>query len=235
MLFLADSLDRRVDGRVLVIGLFPNMLHGAPKAAFSDRRTLGCLYRSGALARMTSDQWTDFVLYGQLQGAVETLRMKDSLTALWGVVAADPVAAWRHELPPQPPRATEWTRPQPAAFFKEHIGHVDPEVAPGLFTRAHEMALEKMMAREEQRGNKIVILDSPTRRGYESTITPEAVLHYHRLIDSLAGRPGVLLVRQSDLPPLHNDDFHDFVHLLAGGRNRTSDYVAAMLARAESG
>jgi hypothetical protein len=234
VLFLAGRIDARTPRRILVTGLFPQTLHSAPKAAFSDGATLSCLLRSGALARMTATEWID-VLYGQMQSAAETLRMKDSLSDMWDVVGPDPIAALRFEIPPQPLRTLDSKPPQPPRFFETQMGVVNSEIAPGRFTAAHELALDETLARETRRGNRIVVIDFPTRRGYITTITPEAVRHHRQLLARLAARPGVMMVRTEDLPPLSDGDFHDFTHLRASGRRKVSERIAEILARVEGG
>jgi hypothetical protein len=234
VLFLADRIDEQTPRRVLVTGLFPQTLHSAPKAAFSDTATLRCLWRSGALARMTGNEWIE-VLYGQLQGVSETLRMKDSLWDMWDVVGPDPMAALRFEVPPQPPRTLDPKPPQPPEFFEALKGVVHADIAPGRFTQAHEMALQRVLDREGLRGNRVVVIDFPTRDGYETTITPEAVRHHRQLLERVAAHRGIIMVRGGDLPPLEDVDFHDFTHLRASGRQKVSARVAEILARAEGG
>jgi hypothetical protein len=234
VLFLADRVDERTPRRVLVMGLFPQTLHSAPKAAFSDSATLGCLLRSGALGRMTATEGID-VLYGQMQNLAETLRMKDSLLDMWDVVGPDPMAALRFEIPPQPLRTLDSKAPQPPRFFETQMGLVNSEIVPGKFTAAHELALDETIERETRRGNRIVIIDFPTRRGYNTTITPEAVRHHRLLLERVAARAGVVMVRTEDLPPLGDDDFHDFTHLRASGRRRVSERIAEILASVEGG
>jgi len=157
--------------------------------------------------------------------------MKDSLLDMWDVVGEAPLRALKSELPPQPPRALDLLPARGRGFFRRQIGEVDPTIAPGRFTPVHELALEKVIAREESRGNHVVVIDFPTRRDYETTITEEAIRVHRRLIARLATRGGVVLVRAEDLPPLLDEDFHDFTHLRASGREKVSAAVAAMLVR----
>jgi hypothetical protein len=234
VLFLADRIDERTSRRVLVTGLFPQTLHGAPKAAFSDMATLRCLWRTGALPRTTANEWINF-LYGQMQGLSETLRMKDSLWDMWDVVGPDPMAALRLEVPPQPLRTLDSKAPQPPVFFESLMGIVNGEIAPGRFTAANEMALDRLIEREARRGNRIVVIDFPTRHGYETTITPGAVRHHRQLLERVAARREVVMVRREDLPALRDSDFHDFTHLRASGRHKVSSRVAEILASAEGG
>lgn len=234
MLFLADRIDRRTSRRVLVTGLFPQMVNFPPKATFSDRATLACLWRSGALARMSGEEWID-VLYGQTQNLSETLRMKDSIRGIWEIVGRDPMAAVRLEMPPQPLRIVDPKPPLDPDYFADAMDIVDPEIKPGKFTPAHEIALARLIEREGRRGNRVVIIDFPTRRGYETTITAAAILHHRHLLERLGAHREVVLVRRSDLPILEDSDFHDFTHLRRSGRQQVSARVAEILARAERG
>ena len=233
VLFLADRIDARLPRRTLITGLFPQTLHSAPRAAYSDGGTLSCLYRTRSLFRMSPKEWIDIVLYGQIQNLVPTLRMKDSLAELWSVISPDPMAAWRFEMPPQPPNNLDRKDPRPPKFFRKLRGVVEPTIAPGRFTAAHERALTEVIDRELDRGNHMIVIDFPTRDGYETTITPEAVEHHRKLVQRLVARGDVEVVRARDLPPLTNDDFHDFTHVRASGRHILSERIAEILARVE--
>jgi len=232
VLFLTDRIDARgIPKRTIVTGVFPQVMRRAPKAAFTDLRTIRCLYRSGVLFAMTPKEWIDDALFGEIQNLAETLRMKDSLFDMWSVVGEDLQGALRGEMPPQPPRALDLVPAPGRAFFRKHIGDVDPAIAPGRFTPVHELALEEVIAREEDRGNHMVVIDFPTRRGYLTTITPEAISAHKRLVERLAARGGVVLVRADDLPALEDSDFHDFTHLAESGRHKVSARIADLLVK----
>jgi hypothetical protein len=77
----------------------------------------------------------------------------------------------------------------------------------------------------------MVVIDFPTRRGYETTITPAALERHRRLVERLAARGGVYVVRAAELPPLVDEDFHDFTHLRASGRRKISARIAEILFR----
>jgi hypothetical protein len=234
VLFLTDRIDQRVQRRVLITGLFPDTLHRSPKAAFSNVDTARCVLTSGAWLGMTSEDWIKFV-FGQLQNLSETLRVKDALWDMWDVVKENPRAALRFELPPQPPRRlTRMPRHDPE-FFERMIGVKDPNVVLGPYTATHETALEELIRREAARGNTLVLIDFPTRRGHETMISPEAFTHHRQLIERLAARSDVVVVQSHDLPPLEDEDFHDFTHVNANGRRKLSPRIAEILARVEEG
>jgi hypothetical protein len=231
VLFLADEVDSRLKRRTIVTGFFPHTLHRTPKAAFSDLATLRCLFAGGAWLHMDATEWIE-AIYGQLQNASETLRNKDALLWWWSIVSEDPGAALRLEMPPQPQRRLEGRPPRRPSYFRQRMGVVNPDIAPGRFTAAHEAALEALIEREGRRGNKIVVVDFPTRSGYDTTITPEAVEHHERLFERLSSRPDVLVVRRAELPPLEDDDFYDFTHVRASGRAKISERLAELVFRA---
>ena len=233
LLFLTDRVDTQLPRRTLITGLFPQTLHSPPRAAYTDASTLRCLYNSRSFFRMTPKEWIDIILYGQIQNFLPTLRMKDSLRELWNVVGTNPMAAFRFEMPPEPPNNVDLKPPRKPKFFRKLKGVVDPSITPGRFTSAHERALEEVIDREMDLGNHMIVIDFPTREGYETTITPEAVAHHRRLFARLAARGDVVVVRAQELPPLANDDFHDFTHLRASGRHKISERIAEILARLE--
>ena len=49
----------------------------------------------------------------------------------------------------------------------------------------------------------------------------------------LVTRGDAVVARAHELPPLSNDDFHDFTHVRASGRHKISERIAEILARLE--
>jgi hypothetical protein len=231
-LYLADQVDRRIARRVVITGVSPQTLHEAPKRPFSDLRTLACLAKGGALRRMGPREWLD-VLYGQAQDWSETLREKDALRQMWHTVHSDPLAALRFELPPQAPRPLDNVPRPTEAEIESRLGLVNQQIAVGRFTKAQECALFELLDREVRRHDLVIVLDLPTRRGYETTITAGAQAHYLGLLDRLSHRSGIVFVPRSRLPVLGDADFRDFVHIAASGRRAISIRVAELLAHVE--
>jgi hypothetical protein len=228
VLYVARRTVGRWPRRVVVTGVFPKVLHMAPKAAFTDRSTVGALLRAGAWRRMDAAAWLD-VTYGVLGNASETLRGREALKATWQAVAGDPRRAWRFELPAQPDRLLVAEPPRPDRYFETRVGVVDFDTRPGTFTAVQEAALDAFIRREAAAGNEVVIVDFPTRPGYETTLPPETVIHYRQFLDRLARRADITLVRPEDLPPLSVRDFLDFTHLSSEGREKVSRRLAAMV------
>ncbi len=69
------------------------------------------------------------------------------------------------------------------------MGVLDPSVVLGRFDALQETALDELIGDEAARGNRIVIIDFPTRGGYETTIPPEAIDDQRRLLERLAEPP----------------------------------------------
>ncbi len=227
LLFMMRQVDERVRRRIVITGAFAGTLHNGPKAAFSDTTTLSCIFRSGQWRDLDATEWIE-LLYGQIQDLAPTLRAKDSLRALWHFVERNPRAALRAQLPPPHPRVLDGRPPRAKAFLRGSLGVVDSTRGP-RFSAAQEVALDELIAGETERGNRIVIIDFPARRGYDTTIPPEALEAHRRLIEHIAARSDVYLVGSGDLPPLSDDDFHDFTHLRASGRRKMSERIADIL------
>jgi hypothetical protein len=228
MVFLLDQVNRRVDRRIVVTGVFPGTLHRGPKAPFTDAATLTLVFQSRLWRHLDATEWVD-LLYGLMQDVSPTLRAKDSLRALWDFVSRDPRAALRGELPRPRPRALDGRPSRTRAYFRQAMGVLDPSVVLGRFDATQEMALDRLIEGEASRGNRIVVIDFPTRRGYETTIPSEALLDHRRLVDRLASRPDVVFVPSAELPALSDDDFHDFTHLAPSGRRKISACIADIL------
>jgi hypothetical protein len=224
MLYLERRFAARLPRRVVVLGIFPKVLHVAPKDAFIDTVSLACLLRSDAWRRMGARGWID-VAFGLLQSLSPTLRHKDG--GQWR-------AAWDLRLPPQPGRMMAGRPPQPAKYFARFLGQVDgdfPEVGP--YTGAQEQALERLLSAESAAGQLVLVVDFPTRPGYETTVPQAALRHYAGLVGRLAQRRDVVFVPRARLPELGEEDFLDFTHLAESGRARVSARLAELVAEAE--
>lgn len=229
VLYVDRALDGASSRRVTVTGLFPGMFQAEPKKSFIDLDTVRCLAASGSWRRLTADDWAGLA-FGLLASASPTLRHKDALWDVLRRVQHDFGRAWRGALPATPERVLEGRESRSPEYFRERLGRVNPEIVPTRFTPAHEEALERLIARERVRGNEVWILDFPTRKGYETTITPEAAAHYRGLVARLEGRADVVFLSAADLPPLDVQDFHDFTHFAESGRQKVSERLAALLA-----
>jgi hypothetical protein len=228
VLYVAGRTAARWPRRVVVTGVFPKVLHMAPKAAFTNPSTVGCLLRARAWRRMGTAAWLDIV-YGLLGDLSETLRDRDALRALWPVVGRDLRRGARLELPAQPDRLLAGEPPKPDRYFATRVGVVDFDTRPGAFTAVQEEALETVIRRERAAGNPVVIVDFPTRPGYETTLPPETMIHYQQFRDRLARRADITLVRPEQLPPLARGDFLDFTHLSSEGREKVSRRIAEIV------
>jgi hypothetical protein len=228
VLYVARRTASRWPRRVVVTGVFPKVLHMAPKAAFTDVATVGCLLRAGAWRRLDAAAWLD-IGYGLLGNASETLRDRDALRALSRTVGSDRRRAWRFELPAQPDRLLVAEPPRPDRYFDTRVGVVDFDTRPGTFTAVQEEALETVIRRETAAGNAMVIVDFPTRPGYETTLPPDTVTHYRQFRERLARRADITLVRPEHLPPLELSDFLDFTHLSSEGRDKVSRRLAEIV------
>ena len=89
--------------------------------------------------------------------------------------------------------------------------------------------LDRLIRQESARGNRVVVIDFPTRPGYETTIPADAARHYAAVLDGLRRRTDVVFVDQAALPALAVDDFLDFTHLSEPGRRKVSERVAELL------
>ena len=233
MLYLERRFAGRLPRRVVVLGVFPKVMHMAPKDAFVDTASLACLLQGDSWRRIGARAWID-VVYGLLQSLSPTLRHKDALYAAREVVAGRWNEAWELRLPPQPARMMEGITAQPPDYFEIRLGRVDgdfPEVGP--YSDAQERALEWLLSSEAEAGQLVLVVDFPTRTGYESTLPEAARTRWAALVERLAARRDVVFVPRRALPALTEADFVDFTHLAESGRALVSARLAELIARAE--
>lgn len=230
VLYLSGQIEEVAPRHVAVLGLFPKVLHGRLKEPFIDLETVECLLSRGTWRRLSGKDGVD-VVSGLLQGLSPTLRYKDGFWDMASVVGRDPRSAWRLRLAPQPTRLLANEPPRPQEYFDLRLGKVDPEGARPALEGAQEEALLRFLLREKRRDNPVVVVDFPTRRGYETTLLPETLANHKRIMALLAQRTDVHLVTASDLPPLGDGDFLDFTHLGPDGRAKVSERLAEIVAR----
>ena len=231
-LYLQSRIPSRSDRRTMVFGLFPWMLHQAPKTFFTDTDTVGCLSAGKAWRAMNWGQ-DRAVVYGVLANLSESLRNRQALLPILGTVSRDPLAALRLDLPPPTrrlgsPLGDDLLRPE--SELEQVLTSGPFENPPPTFTKAQEAALDEVIARERSHGNRTVIVDFPTRGGYDRIISPRVKSHYARFLEGLRSRTDVEFVGASDLPALTAADFNDFTHLTPAARAEESARLAEILA-----
>lgn len=233
MLYVERRFAARLPRRVVVLGIFPKVMHMAPKDGFVDASTVACLLASDGWRRVGARGWVG-VAYGLLQGLSPTLRYKDGLAAAHARVAGRWRAALALELPPQPVRLMAGYPAQPPKYYARNLGVIDGDFpAVGPYTGAQEQALERLLRVEHAAGQLALVVDFPTRPGYETTLPEAALRHYQALLARLAARPDVVFVPRARLPELGEEDFLDFTHLAESGRARVSERLAQLVAEAE--
>jgi hypothetical protein len=232
-LYLQSRIPSRADRRTMVFGLFPWMLHQAPKTFFTDTDTVRCLSAGKAWRRM---RWGEdrAVFYGVLANLSESLRNREALPRIFAVASQDPLGALRLDLPPPPQRlgspvGVQLLRPESA--LEQSLTTGPFENPPPTFTNAQGFALDEVIARERSHGNRTLIVDFPTRQGYDRILTSSVRSHYARLLEGLRSRTDIELVGPSDMPALTTADFNDFTHLSATGRAKVSARLAEILAK----
>ena len=233
-LFVARRATQRWPRRLVVTGVFPKVLHMEPKPAFTDLETARCVLGGGGWRRLGADTWLGLA-YGLLGRVSETLRDRDALRALRDVVGGEWRRAWRGDLPPQPDRLLAGEAAQADRYFDNRLGLVDFDTRPNVFTAAQERALDALVARERAAGNPVLVVDFPTRPGYDTTLPPETVAHYAAFRARLHARTDAIVVRRDQLPALFLADFLDFTHLSPSGREKVSRSVAEAAAGALRG
>jgi hypothetical protein len=232
VLHIARTIDDRRGSRVSVTGLFPKIMHSPLKPAYFDSLGVASVFASGAWRRLDARAWRD-VAYGLFEDLSPTLTYRDGLRELWGVVRKSPAAAWNETLTPVEDRLLSDEATLPEEYFSKRMGVINGDASPSVYSAIHVEALKRFIALERQRGNRVVLVDFPTRPGYETTVSKEGRSFYASLTEELASRADITFVRTSDLPVLGLEDFRDFTHLAASGRRKVSSRLADLLARAD--
>jgi hypothetical protein len=215
--------------RTLVLAIFPGVVSKSPKSGFIDTSTVRALAASGVWSRITPDDWR-LLETGLAQTLSPTLRHREALREAY----RERGGAWPR-LPegtavPFTRRTTDADR-KPPIYFANRINRVDPDHALSRFTPAQSLALDWLIEREARAGHRIVVVDFPTRPGFETTLGPEVRAHYASLLDRLRARSDIRFVEASELGPLSENEFIDFTHLDSTGRRLVSERLKSLLAR----
>jgi hypothetical protein len=224
---MLPGIDRAAPRRRLVLGLFPKVMHLEPKEGFIDPAILPCL-----LEATPGQAWHDrgLLAFGLLEHFIPTLRFKDALAAVADRVAGRWTDAWQGRLPPAPQRLTADRDAQPLRYFAMRIGRIDGDAAQiGPYTPAQQCALDRLIAHEAARGSRLIVVDFPTRPGFDSTVPPSAARHWAKLVERLRHRDDLIFVPQADLPHLDASNFLDFTHLNSSGRRLVSERLAEII------
>ncbi len=224
MLYISRELG--ASPRTVVIGLFPGVIAKPPKSGFIDSLTVRAAAASGALWTSTPGEWR-LLGSGLLQTLSPTLRHRDGLRAAFSEPSR-PASALTAKGLPSGRRTTDADR-KPPEYFANRIGRIDKDFALSRFTPTQDLALEWLIAREEKIASRVVVVDFPTRPGFETVLPPEVLTHYSGLLERLRSRSDIRFVESSELGPLSKDDFIDFTHVDSNGRRLISERLRALL------
>jgi hypothetical protein len=75
----------------------------------------------------------------------------------------------------------------------------------------------------------VVVVDFPSRPGFETILPPDVLAHYAAQLASLRARTDILFIEASRLGPLSEDDFVDFTHVDSNGRRLVSGRLREIL------
>jgi hypothetical protein len=230
LLYLARRLDSAAPGRVIVTSVFPRTLNQVPKDYFMDSATLLRLAGSGVLSKMSLRDRLDL---GEafLMNVSETLRTKDALRAVWGVVRRHPLEAWNLALPARSRRLGDRLK-EPPEYFERELAKPHGGL-PTTFVDVQAEALDAFVAGEHARGNLLLVVDFPTRSGFETMVPPRDLERYRSVLERLEQRRDVILVRRGDLPDFGPEDWNDFTHLADSGMQKMSARLAEIVEREE--
>ena len=225
MLYISRELGSRP--RTVVVAIFPGIFAKGPKSGFIDTRTIRAVGESGALTSATPNDWRLLGL-GLLQTLSPTLRHRDGLRDAFRERAQVSARSGRGNPLFDVKRTSDDDR-RPREYFANRIGRVDPDLSLSPYTASQELALEWLIARETREGHRTVVVDFPTRPGFETTLAEGVRTRYASLLGRLKSRPGIRFVEAQALGPLAEDNFVDFTHVDSNGRRLVSERLSALL------
>ena len=226
MLHVSREMTRR-RAQTTVVSIFPGVLHKGPKSGFIDTQTIRAIAQSGAAPKLGLDD-VRLLGLGWLQSLSPTLRHREGLREEFRELLAGWPGILEVDHSSQLRRTTDGHR-QPPSYFVDRLGHPDDDTALSVFTQAQEIALGRLIDGEVSRGNRVIVVDFPTRAGFETTLFDDVRSHYARLLAGLRSRTDIRVVAASDLGPLSESDFIEFTHLDSNGRRLVSERLGRLL------
>lgn len=102
---------------------------------------------------------------------------------------------------------------------------------PDAYPNPNTRALGVLAQRLREHGARLVVLEAPSHPIQALLLPPERIAAAHRELEQLAAEDDFALVTREELPPLDEDDFSDWVHASARGRERLTAFLGDYLAR----
>lgn len=111
--------------------------------------------------------------------------------------------------------------------WQSWLAEREPDVYPNPNTRA----LGRLARRLRESGGRLVVMEAPSHP-IQKLLVPRARREAaHAELERLAAEDGFTLLSQAELPQLGEDDFGDWVHANARGRERLTAFLADYLAK----
>jgi hypothetical protein len=111
--------------------------------------------------------------------------------------------------------------------WQSWLAEREPDVYPNPNTRA----LGRLARRLRESGGRLVVMEAPSHP-IQKLLVPRARREAaHAELERLAAEDGFTLVSQAELPALGEDDFGDWVHANARGRERLTTFLAEYLSK----
>lgn len=107
------------------------------------------------------------------------------------------------------------------------VAEREPDAYPNPNTRA----LGRLARRVREGGGRLVVMEAPLHPVQALLLPRERIAAVRAELSRLATAEGFTLLQRPDLPDLGEDDFQDWVHANARGRERLTAFLADYLAR----
>lgn len=107
------------------------------------------------------------------------------------------------------------------------VAEREPDAYPNPNTRA----LGRLARRVREGGGRLVVMEAPLHPVQALLLPRKRIAAARDELSRLAAADGFTLLRKEDLPELGEDDFQDWVHANARGRERLTAFLADYLAR----
>lgn len=138
--------------------------------------------------------------------------------------------------PDPEPMSYEYTENQPPEYFAAKVNEYGGEYryARSEYTELNEMLFREFVRETHEAGIQLVVIDGPVHPRMQAFFSEDTAREYQTFLERSERELGFVYLRRDELPRFSSEDFIDFAHLNAVGREKLSGFMAGYVVNAGS-
>ncbi|MCB4790813.1 MAG: hypothetical protein LHV68_02895 [Elusimicrobia bacterium] len=127
------------------------------------------------------------------------------------------------------PQKFAYTKNMPETYFTETICNVKAKFKPGEVTELDKEVFEKFAEKVVSNNIKLIVIDGPANPLIKKCYDNSLDALYSGFISEESQKVGFTYIQEKELPKFNEDEFIDFSHLNAKGREKFTSYLGNYL------